>query len=157
MFKIFIFLFLIIKISHVISQGSRQRGYGEPCSNRAFWSSVNHPEIDSLIRTANLERTRTLYQRYPWSDALYLDYVNKANSGVSANRDVIDAIITNRMSRLENFVVAECIRWDGTYLNQLENELISISLQKSWTSPAIDLRLNHFNGRLFQRLSDFFR
>ena len=101
--------------------------------DKPFGTMSKTLQLIFLIRTADREVNISLDQICLWNDTWYLQYNNLQQAGLSVSRDQVDAMVTSRPNLIRNFVVAECVKWDGTYLRQLENDLISLSLQKSWS------------------------
>ena len=102
--------------------------FGIPCSNRTEWDTRKLAFTYSGYKTSGERFLGT--PQPPWSDAAYLDYYT------SKNRKLGQDMMINRLDRLYPLALAECYYWNGTFANQLNQELLSIVNQKTWVWPA---------------------
>lgn len=129
---------LILQVYYVNTQLTKQKGAGEPCSNREFWSKVTLDK--SIINSANAKLNQFMR---PWNDSIYLEYIA---TGVRVNSD---NMINSRQFFIRDLVLAECVTYSGVYLKKLEESLIELANQRSWAYSAHDTDLSYFNGRYF--------
>ncbi|KAF0712561.1 hypothetical protein As57867_004776, partial [Aphanomyces stellatus] len=76
-----------------------------------------------------------------WSET---DYLLFSKTG---NRDVGQAMMTNRHNYAKSLVLAECFAMDGSFLAKAEAALVSYATQKAWILPAHDPKLDYYHGR----------
>ena len=112
--------------------------FGVPCWNRTIWD-VKKNLIGRGIRNNADEFVQTPMP--PFVDA---DYLLFSQTG---DRKKGEKMMSERTSRLIPLALAECYHWNGTYANVLDNDLVDIANQKSWTFAAHDEELRYFNGR----------
>ncbi len=109
-------------------------GFGVPCSERQEWTPV------AANYQAEVRRAQT-YLASPlpaWSDDAYLQFSR------NGDRRVGEAMLRGRNGQLSTLVLAECAEWKGRFLPRIEEELNAISIERSWTLPAGDAKLENF-------------
>lgn len=112
--------------------------FGQPCSNRTFWNAVGAvAKKPTIFNNANSALTSPMPA---WNDDAYLVYLK------NGSRSEGEYMMSARYWRLEYLVLAECIAWNGTYIAQLESDLINLAQQRTWTYPSADTNLDNFNG-----------
>ncbi|KAF0708877.1 hypothetical protein As57867_006165, partial [Aphanomyces stellatus] len=95
------------------------RGYGQPCSNRVYWQPILAANPSLVTKTRN-EGLASLKMDMPaWSET---DYLLFSKTG---NRDVGQAMMTNRHNYAKSLVLAECFAMDGSFLAKAEAALVS--------------------------------
>ena len=107
---------------------------GVPCSNRSAWDHINIP--DSVIQLAKQFKDTPIPS---WSDEEYLMYYT---SGDRNGQRMMWA----RQDRLPYLILAECVAYDGSFLEIIEADLLSLATQRSWALPSSDVGLTYFNG-----------
>lgn len=107
---------------------------GVPCSNRSAWDYINIP--DSVIQLAKQFKETPIPS---WSDEEYLMYYT---SGDRSGQRMMWA----RQDRLPYLILAECAAHDGSFLEIIEADLLSLATQRSWVLPSTDVGLTYFNG-----------
>jgi len=111
---------------------------GRPIDDRRFWQALaRDPHAESLVRRAEAEM-----QKPPpdLPDELYLDFSK------TGNRRRFEGPYGRRASRLNLFVLAECLDNKGRFLSAVERELRAICAERSWVMPAHDGALTNFYG-----------
>ncbi|HEY8965721.1 MAG TPA: hypothetical protein VIM58_04710 [Candidatus Methylacidiphilales bacterium] len=103
-------------------------GVGRPIGDRAAWEqAARQPAFQKELRDAERYAKEPIPELTP---ALYRDILK------SGQRDPYEVPFRKRSTRLVAFVVAECVRNDGTYLPKIEEELRAILGEESWTVPS---------------------
>ena len=108
-----------------------QKGIGEPCSNREFWSQVKLS--DDEISQANIVNANPMP---PWNDSLYFE---TARTG---NRVNGEAMMFKRTYKFHYMVLTECVFNNGSYMTRIEEYLNGICKQPSWAQAAHDAATN---------------
>ena len=120
---------------------SKQKGLGEPCSNRKIWSN------QKISDTTKIRALYLINNKIPiWNDTIYLEW---NNSRIRVNSD---RMMWNRIRPLKELVKIECIEYNGRFLEKIEEYLYEISNQRSWAFSAHDSSLEYYNGRYFVEL-----
>jgi hypothetical protein len=107
------------------------RGRGAPCSDKAVWANARQqPGMEDLLKDAATKMTQALPA---WSDDAYLEYSRTGERTRGEN------MIAGRFSWLYPLTIAACV-------NEVMLELIA---NPSWTLPAHDSKLNNFYGKAY--------
>jgi hypothetical protein len=119
----------------------RPFGFGEPITNRAYWSS---PEVLSRTGSAVQAAEKLLKQSFPaWSDDLYLEYSR------NGQRTGGEKMQRARSAWLEPLVLAECVENKGRFLPALSTALEGYITEPTWTLPAHDGKLENFHRKTY--------
>jgi hypothetical protein len=99
-------------------------GVGRPISDRAAWAeAAKQPYFQRQVTNARTYATQPIPEI---TDATLTDYAK------TGRRDTYEVPFRKRTTRLNAFVVAECIKNQGTYLPLIEAELQAILSEKTW-------------------------
>ena len=110
-----------------------QKGIGEPCKNRTFWSQVK-------LRPAEINNAK-YYNNQPQSLFNVTTYLEYNKTGVRINAD---SMMQRRFRNiLDSLVFAECVSYNGTYLNRIEEYLNGLCDQPSWVYTEYDKSANY--------------
>lgn len=93
-----------------------------------------------IINAANAKLNQSMR---PWNDSIYLEY---RATGVRVNSD---NLMIDRLNFFNELLLAECVDYSGVYLKKIEESIIELAKQRSWTYSAHDGDLSYFNGRYF--------
>jgi hypothetical protein len=74
------------------------------------------------------------------TDDLYLDFSR------TGNRQRCQYVQRNRLERVNTLVLAECLENRGRFLPAIEEVILAVCSEKSWTLPAHDRNLASFKG-----------
>lgn len=115
------------------------QGVGRPIGDRQAWETVaKAPAFKGVVASAE----RLMAKPMPdLPDDLYLDFSR------TGNRDRCQRVLSQRHSRFAALTLAECLENRGRFLPAIEEAIRAVALEKSWTLPAHDRRLDSFYGR----------
>lgn len=117
------------------------KGYGYPINDRPAWESIKSK--------ANMTEVIALADQYlieaipPFDSLAYTDILR------TGNRSAGEAMLWNRRKRLVPLVWAECLENKGKYISKIEEVLLDLSGEPSWTLPAHDQNLDNLSGRKY--------
>jgi hypothetical protein len=115
---------------------------GIPCSDRKTWEGLkqNNPnEFEGILKKA-----REMHDSMPqFEDSKYLEY--KANG----QRNQAEVMMKKRVHTLTYLALAECIKFDGSFMQPLISAVKSVATQRSWSLPAHDPDLSYFHGKMY--------
>ena len=106
----------------------KPQGAGAPIEDRAAWAvAAQQPAFQKQVRDAALYAGEPIPEL---TQALFDDFLK------TGHRDTYEKPFQKRTTRLIAFVIAECVRNDGSYLPLIEAEIGAILAEKSWAVPA---------------------
>ncbi|MBR0460356.1 MAG: heparinase II/III family protein [Victivallales bacterium] len=112
------------------------QGCGPRGAERERWLPfVNSKDAQNYIKRAVAQKTE---KPVFMDDNVYLNYTR------NGNRTQYQNLMGRRDRRLQNFVYAELIEWQGRFLADIEADLERLFQEKSWTNPAHDAQLTSF-------------
>lgn len=117
----------------------KPQGIGVSYKDRTFWEKVKQSDdVQQLL----LEEAPLLLKKGmpPFVDSLYL-HLNKTNIRLPGE-DMMNA----RYQYLFRLTLAECVENKRRYVRAIEEALIALCNQKSWSIPAHDRNLNNYKG-----------
>src|ERR1700722_10205055 len=119
----------------------KPHGYGPACRNREAWQDPRIARIlDRYVGVAN----GLLQSPFPaWNDEAYLDFSR------TGRRDRGEQMMQARLAWLAPLVFAECIEYKGRFTAAINETLIELVRQKTWTLPAHDSQLHNYRGDAF--------
>jgi hypothetical protein len=98
-----------------------------PISDRAFWESVPSDLKDSILATAD---ALSCYEYPPLPASLYMDFSR------TGNRTRFEEPYFSRRRALGSFVLAECVRNDGGFIDRIVDGIDAIAGESAWQLPA---------------------
>jgi rhamnogalacturonyl hydrolase YesR len=112
---------------------------GVSYKNREFWESLGaSPTARKLI---DEEAPALLAKGFPpYVDSMYL-HLNRTNVRLPG-----ELMVNARYEYIYKLSLAECIENRGRYVAAIENALVELCGQNSWSIPAHDRNLNNFYG-----------
>ncbi len=111
---------------------------GWPISDRSAWQRLAaDPAAAGVIRRAETE-VKSPPPELP--DELFLEFSR------TGNRTLYQRPYGRRTSRLNVFLLAECLENRGRFLSAVERELDAICGERTWVMPAHDRGLENFHG-----------
>ncbi|KAJ3208617.1 hypothetical protein HDU67_006630 [Dinochytrium kinnereticum] len=119
---------------------STPRGYGIPCKNRTHWTALIRSK--RFFNMTQVEQGVARYTPFPaWNNTAYLTFMRTGDPGPGRE------MIPDRMNGLGQLALAECVFWNGSFTDRINQALLSVALQPSWETPENDPKLFLFNGR----------
>ena len=141
--KILLLLVSILILAHtsLSLQFYKQKGFGEPCTNRKAWDKV-------VLRTdndhdhINMAKNILINSIPKWNETKYLEFFNNSvrYNGESMMRE---------RQRLDKVVFAECKLNEGTYMPLIEKWLLELCNQ-TWSFPQQDFEFKDNNGKIIK-------
>ncbi|KAJ3104139.1 hypothetical protein HDU97_009490 [Phlyctochytrium planicorne] len=118
----------------------KAKGYGIPCSNRTHWDKIVK---DQKLFTKDTVSSAVLGSTpFPaWNNTAYLAFARTGDPLPGRT------MIPSRMNALGNLALAECVFWNGSFVDRLNQALLSVAMQPSWETPENDPQLFLFNGK----------
>jgi hypothetical protein len=117
----------------------RPAGMGPPGADRAAWG---HPAIAERLRPLTQAAAPLPGSPFPpWRDEDYLEF--SRNGQRMAGERMMEA----RRWRLYPLLAAECVEWSGRHRAAIEEALLELCRQPSWTLPAHDAALRNLRDR----------
>ena len=111
------------------------RGFGPQCNDTQSWNTLKPYILPGYIRFLNRNRNQSLT---PWSNETYLEYHR------TGSRSAGELMMTSRVNLLTNIAMNECLT--PANRSQLEETLIDIAKQPTWTIPAHDRNLEYWKS-----------
>ena len=127
------------RVRQVASMMAEQpAGLGRPITGRPAWERLAaHPAWRDVVPRAERRLAEPLPET---TDELYLDYSR------TGNRARWERVAWRRRSRIEDFVLAECLENRGRFLPPLEETVRALCAERTWVMPAHDASLASFRG-----------
>ena len=94
---------------------------------RELWQSIDRDIAEAVVREGMDAISR------PWSKLLLSDYTDFARTG---NRVRFEELQFSRRIKLSALVLAECVRYDATFMGAILDGLDLILRESSWCHPA---------------------
>ncbi len=115
----------------------KPQGMGQPVGSRAWEHLAAMPEAVGLIKEAANLMTKPVPEL---PDELYLEFTQ------NGNRSHYEAPYRQRVVWLDKLLLAECLECKGRFLPAIEQMVLAVCAERSWTMPAHDGNLDNFNG-----------
>ncbi len=116
------------------------RGLGAPITDRDAWERLAGQQAYQAVVAYAEDLVKTPMPEM--SDETYLDFSR------TGNRTRGQRVISQRRTRLNNLVTAECLENQGRFLPAIEEAIRSICSEKAWCLPAHDGKLRNFRGEV---------
>ena len=141
-----IFSILILAHKSLSLQFYKQKGFGEPCTNRKAWDKVvlrTDKDHDHLNMAQNILKTSIP----KWDETKYLEFF------INGSRNNGEDMMRERQ-RLDRIVFAECKLNQGTYMPLIEKWLLELCNQ-TWSWPQQDSEFKDNKGRIIKNAKSY--
>lgn len=117
---------------------AQPQGAGPACADRQAWQTMAG---DKRLSWVHAEAEKRLRAPFPaWSDDAYLGFTR------NGSRPEGERMMNARSAWLYPLVLAECLEWQGRYLDRITEVLGELTRQPTWTWPAHDSHLTNFHA-----------